>query len=103
MLRRLAPAAPRRRASRLARRAFGRFSLDLDARRLLDATRREVALTAMEFDLLATFARHPRQVLSRDRLSELAHNRPLDPDDRSVDIRITRLRKKIEPDPGRRP
>ena len=54
----------------------------------------------MEFDLLATFARHPRQVLSRERLSELAHNRPLDPDDRSIDIRITRLRRKIEPDPA---
>ena len=54
----------------------------------------------MEFDLLATFARHPRQVLSRERLSELAHNRTPDPDDRSIDIRITRLRRKIEPDPG---
>ena len=81
--------------------AFGGFSLDLDARRLLDATGREVALTAMELDLLATFARHPNQVLSRDRLSELAHNRPLDPDDRSVDIRITRVRKKLEADPAR--
>jgi two-component system phosphate regulon response regulator OmpR len=54
----------------------------------------------MEFDLLATFARHPRQVLSRERLSELAHSRPLEPEDRSIDIRITRLRKKIEPDPA---
>ena len=60
----------------------------------------EVAITAMEFDLLATFARHPNQVLSRERLSELAHHRPLEPADRSIDIRITRLRKKLEPDPG---
>ena len=64
------------------------------------ATGAETALTAMEFDLLATFARHPHQVLSRNRLSELAHNRPLDPADRSIDIRITRLRRKIEPDPA---
>lgn len=80
---------------------FGRCRLDLDARRLLDADGRDVPLTAMEFDLLATFARHPRQVLSRERLCELAHNRPLEPEDRSIDIRITRLRKKIEPDPAR--
>ena len=102
VLRRLAPAgttAPSQPPSRAV--AFGGFSLDLDARRLLDATGREVALTAMELDLLATFARHPNQVLSRDRLSELAHNRPLDPDDRSVDIRITRVRKKLEADPAR--
>jgi two-component system phosphate regulon response regulator OmpR len=54
----------------------------------------------MEYDLLAAFARHPRQVLSRDRLAELAHSRPLAPGDRSIDIRITRLRQKLEPDPG---
>jgi two-component system phosphate regulon response regulator OmpR len=67
----------------------------------LDDAGKDVALTAMELDLLATFARHPNQVLSRDRLSELAHNRVLDPDDRSVDIRITRVRKKLEIDPSR--
>jgi DNA-binding response OmpR family regulator len=98
VLRRLeAPAATAGFTPRLL--PFGRCRLDLDARRLLDGADAEVALTAMEFDLLATFARHPRQVLSRSRLSELAHNRPLDPDDRSIDIRITRLRRKLEPDP----
>jgi DNA-binding response OmpR family regulator len=50
---------------------------------------------------LATFARHPRQTLSRERLCELAHNRPLEPDDRSIDIRIARLRRKLEVDPAR--
>ncbi len=101
VLRRVEPAttAPSLPASRTV--AFGRFSLDLDGRRLLDEAGRDVALTAMELDLLATFARHPNQVLSRDRLSELAHNRVLDPDDRSVDIRITRVRKKLEIDPSR--
>jgi two-component system phosphate regulon response regulator OmpR len=79
---------------------FGRCELDLNGRRLLDVQGKPVPLTAMEFDLLATFARHPRQVLARERLSELAHNRPLEPDDRSIDIRITRLRKKIEVDPA---
>jgi two-component system phosphate regulon response regulator OmpR len=79
---------------------FGRCELDLDGHRLLDADGREVSLTAMEFDLLGTFARHPNQVLSRERLCELAHHRTLEPADRSIDIRITRLRKKIEPDPA---
>ncbi len=80
---------------------FGRCELDLDGHRLLAADGAEVPLTAMEFDLLETFARHPGQVMSRDRISELAHNRPWHPLDRSIDIRITRLRQKIEPDPDR--
>ncbi len=79
---------------------FGRCQLDLEARRLTDEAGAEVPLTAMEYDLLAAFARHPRQVLSRDRLAELAHSRPLAPGDRSIDIRITRLRQKLEPHPG---
>ncbi len=100
VLRRLEPAttAPQPTARTVA---FGAFRLDLDARRLLDEVGNEVPVTAMELDLLATFARHPNQVLSRDRLSELAHNRPLEPEDRSIDIRITRVRKKLEPDPSR--
>ena len=52
----------------------------------------------MEYDLLDVFARHPRQTLSRSRLAELAHGRPLAPGDRSIDIRITRLRAKIGED-----
>ena len=98
VLRRLGPAEPPPKLPQMA--SFGLCRLDLDARRLLDAAGAEVSLTAMEFDLLATFARHPRQVLSRERLSELAHNRTPDPDDRSIDIRITRLRKKLELEPG---
>jgi two-component system phosphate regulon response regulator OmpR len=80
---------------------LGRCSFDPVGRRLVGADGEDVALTAMEFDLLAVFLRHPRQVLSRERLCELAHDRPLEPGDRSIDIRITRLRKKIETDPER--
>lgn len=101
VLRRVEPGAAAPSAPVTRTVAFGRFSLDLEGRRLLDDAGKDVALTAMELDLLATFARHPNQVLSRDRLSELAHNRVLDPDDRSVDIRITRVRKKLEIDPSR--
>lgn len=79
---------------------FGRCTLDIGRHRLVDEAGEEVPLTAMEFDLMATLARHPGQVLSRERLCELAHNRPLEPEDRSIDIRITRLRKKIESDPA---
>lgn len=80
---------------------LGRCTFDAAGRRLIGADGEDIALTAMEFDLLAVFLRHPRQVLSRDRLCELAHGRPLEPGDRSIDIRITRLRKKIEADPER--
>ena len=54
----------------------------------------------MEFDLLKAFLDHPNQVLSRDRLLTLTRNREWEPFDRSIDIRITRLRRKIEDDPG---
>lgn len=78
---------------------MGRCRLDPAGRRLVDEEGHEIALTSMEYDLLAVFARHPRQILSRDRLCRLAHDRDLEPGDRSIDIRITRLRKKIEPTP----
>jgi DNA-binding response OmpR family regulator len=81
--------------------SFGNFKLDMDGRALFAPDGALVPLTAMEFDLLAVFARHPRQLLSRDRLCQLAHNRDLEPGDRSIDIRITRLRKKIEVDPDK--
>ena len=61
--------------------------------------RAEMPLTAMEFDLLRAFVEHPHQVLSRDRLLTLTRNREWEPFDRSIDIRIARLRKKIEDDP----
>ncbi len=79
---------------------MGRRMLDLDGRCLREVDGAAVELTAMEFDLLAVFARHPRQTLSRDRLAELAHGRPLLPGDRSIDLRVLRLRKKIEADPA---
>jgi two-component system phosphate regulon response regulator OmpR len=80
---------------------FGRCVLNLDSRRLYALDGAELPLTAMEFDLLRAFAANPNRVLSRDRLLELAHNRGMEPFDRSVDIRIWRLRQRIEPDPGK--
>jgi DNA-binding response OmpR family regulator len=78
---------------------MGKCRLNLDSRKLYEADGREVPLTAMEFDLLRTFAEHPRRVLSRDRLLDLAHSKEMEPFDRSIDTRITRIRRKIEHDP----
>ncbi|MEX2409276.1 MAG: response regulator [Rhodovibrionaceae bacterium] len=80
---------------------FGRCRLDLDSHKLYGAEGQELPLTAMEFDLLRAFAEHPNRVLTRDQLLEWAHNRNWDPFDRSIDIRIARIRKKIEPDPAK--
>jgi two-component system phosphate regulon response regulator OmpR len=75
--------------------------LDLDSHKLIGRDGVELRLTAMEFDLLHAFARHPNKVLSRDQLLDLAHQRGWEAFDRSIDIRVTRLRKKIERDPAR--
>ena len=81
--------------------SIGRCSLDLKSRTLSDDRGREVPITAMEFELLKTLIEHPNQVLSRDRLLTLTRNREWEPFDRSIDIRITRLRRKLEQDPAR--
>jgi two-component system phosphate regulon response regulator OmpR len=78
---------------------IGRCALDLASRQLFDGDGADVPITAMEFDLLKTFIEHPNQVLTRDRLLTLTRNRSWEPFDRSIDIRITRLRRKVEADP----
>lgn len=78
---------------------FGPFSLDANGRRLLrDGI--EVPLTGAEYDLLAAFAARPGRVLSRDMLVDLFKGYERDPFDRSIDIRVARLRRKIETDPA---
>jgi two-component system phosphate regulon response regulator OmpR len=79
---------------------FAGFALRHAQRRLLDAAGAEVPLTPMEFDMLALMAEHPGEVFSRERLLRLPAGEEADPFDRSVDIRITRLRKKLEQDPA---
>jgi two-component system phosphate regulon response regulator OmpR len=79
--------------------AFGRCQLDLASHQLFDEAGSEVCLTAMEFDLLQIFAENPGKALSRDRILNLTRHRDWEPYDRSVDIRIARLRRKVEPDP----
>ena len=78
---------------------FGDFELNLSAHRL---TRdgRTVALTSGEFELLDVLVRHPNTVLDRDRILDLLTGTRRAPFDRSIDVRVTRLRSKIEPDPA---
>lgn len=78
----------------------GALILGIDDRTLRDVEGNYLPLTSMEYDLLRVFVEHPNKVLNRDQLLDLAHNRSWDPFDRSIDVRITRLRKKIEPDPN---
>ncbi len=104
VLRRLTPAsappapAPAEPAASTSLR-FAQWQLDTAARRLLDPSGAEVALTAGEFDLLTTLVTHPGRVLSRDFL--LVHTRGRDggPFDRTIDVQIGRLRRKVEADP----
>ncbi len=79
----------------------GACLLELSAHRLLDGSGEEIPITSMEFDLLRVFTEHPNQVLSRDQLLTLTRNREWEPFDRSIDIRIARLRRKIQDDPER--
>jgi len=74
--------------------------LDLAGRTLRDENGDEHPLTNSEFTLLKAFADHPKRVLSRERLLDLANARDADAFDRAIDVRITRIRRKIEPDPS---
>jgi len=92
------PAGPGAATQRIA---FGQCMLDLEERRLLAPDGSDVALTAAEFDLLSLFARSPNRPLNRDQIMEQAHHRGWDVFDRSIDLRIMRLRRKIERNPDK--
>src|SRR5688572_6970556 len=95
--RRLEPAAAPPAAEPAARATlrFAGWSLDTAARTLLSPEQRDVALTTGEFDLLNTFARHPGRVLSRDFLLEATRGRESGPFDRTIDVQVGRLGRKI--------
>jgi two-component system, OmpR family, phosphate regulon response regulator OmpR len=78
---------------------FGPFQLDLNSRSLLK-NGAEISLTAAEFNLLRIFIEHPNRVLNRDLLMDLMKGYERSPFDRSIDVRVTRLRRKIELDPS---
>ncbi len=80
---------------------FGPCHLDLDQARLFGADAQEIAITAMEFSLLRVFAENRGRILNRDQLLEQAHDRGWEPFDRSIDLRISRIRRKIEINPSK--
>ncbi len=79
---------------------FGVKWLNVEAQTLRDADGNEHPLTASEFSLLKVFADNPKKVLSRERILDLANARDPEAFDRAIDIRIMRIRRKIEPDPA---
>lgn len=76
--------------------AFERLVIDLDARTLATEAGEPIALTSAEFDLLACFVQRPRRALTRDQLIDWTRGRNADPFDRTIDMTMSRLRKKIE-------
>jgi two-component system phosphate regulon response regulator OmpR len=98
VLRRSAPSlpAPKKPESRVK---FGKCVLDLESHCLFAEDGGQVPITSMEFDLLQAFARNPNRALSRDHILSLTQQREHEPFDRSIDIRIGRLRRKIERNP----
>jgi two-component system, OmpR family, response regulator len=95
-----APAAEAPASRRQALVRFGTKWLDLQAQLLRDDRGNEYPLAGSEFALLRVFAENPKRVLSREQLLDLANARDREAFDRAIDVRITRLRRKIEPDPA---
>ncbi|HYZ39978.1 MAG TPA: response regulator [Stellaceae bacterium] len=84
-----------------AKARFAGWNLDLSSRELFSPSGKEVRLTTGEFDLLAAFVNNANQVLTRDKLLDLARNREAGPFDRTIDVQVGRLRRKLEDDPQR--
>jgi two-component system, OmpR family, response regulator len=80
--------------------AFDRWILRTGDRELVDEAGTPVALSSGEYNLLHAFVTHPRRVLSRDQLLDLAQGRELAAFERSIDNQVSRLRRKVEADPG---
>jgi len=78
---------------------FGGWELNLRTRRLTSPEGERIELTNGEFSLLQAFCTAPRRILSRDQLLELSRLNRAEVYDRSIDVQILRLRRKIEPDP----
>ena len=100
VLRRARPPAsgPEGGAGRLLR--FEGWTLDTARRELLSPGGAVIDLSGAEFDLLLAFLEHPQRVLARDQILELSRGRLADPNDRSVDVLVSRLRRKLEDEEG---
>lgn len=94
--------AAKRKASQLANLPNIRFlnwTLDRNKRRLIDPDGVTVPLSAGEYELLLAFLEHPKRILNRDQLLDMTRGREASPFDRTIDVQVARLRKKIEKDP----
>ena len=76
--------------------SFAGYTLDTQRREVTSPEGAAIDLSGGEYDLLLAFLEHPNRVLSRDQLLELARNRSPDPFDRSIDVQVSRLRRKLE-------
>ncbi|KTD39161.1 DNA-binding response regulator in two-component regulatory system with EnvZ [Legionella nautarum] len=83
----------------LKRLRFANWQLDRETHCLIDEDEIAISLSQREYDLLLIFLEHPGRILSRDQLTDLLYDRDCDPMDRTIDVLIGRLRKKIELDP----
>jgi DNA-binding response OmpR family regulator len=101
VLRRLEPGTPVAPGEAVPQRGFrvGTFTVELGPRRVAGENGLDVTLTGGEFDLLVIFCRHPGRVLSRDFLLEATRGREAGPFDRTIDVQVGRLRRKLEADP----
>ncbi|EJN08214.1 response regulator [Herbaspirillum sp. YR522] len=85
----------------IGRYVFDEWTLDVERRQLLDRDGMAVTLSSVEYRLLRVLVEHPNTVLSRDRLIDLTAGADALAFDRSIDSQVSRLRKKLEPDPRR--
>ena len=78
------------------RLSFAGFLLEPERRRLIGPQGREIDLTGGEYDLLVALARRPHRVLNRDQLLDITKGREASPFDRSIDVQVSRLRRKLQ-------
>jgi two-component system OmpR family response regulator len=100
-MRRTSPAAAASSATEATQIRFAGWELDRARRLLLSPAGEEVRLTSGEFDLLVAFVTNPGNVMSRDQLLDLTRDRKASPFDRTIDVQVGRLRRKLEKDPQR--
>ncbi len=96
VLRRAEARTPEDRSAGRRRVAFAGYSLDTRRREVTSPDGVVIDLSGGEYDLLLAFIEHPNRVLSRDHLLELSRNRSAEPFDRSIDVQVSRLRRKLE-------
>lgn len=99
ILRRISLDAGKKDPGEKTKATFADWALDMVAHELTSPSGRKVDLTSYEFQLLSTFVTHANRVLSRDQIMENIAGRDWNPSDRSVDVLVGKLRKKIEKDP----